>query len=273
MTTKKETMSKMIKEHSAQAIFSAQERNKKTICFSKSNSKNENASTQLNRDELIRKHLHLVNWIVNRFPIASIKGYEREDLVGYGIIGLIESVDRFDPARNISFESYAVSRIRGAIYDELRASDILSRGARKKVKTLSKAIADLENKLGRIPSDGEVANELSISLEDLRQVQQEAQLGVYSLDETRESGDDTMTIADTISTGATSALEDMEESELKDILAKAIDGLPEREKTVIALYHYKRLTFKEIAQIMDFSESRASQLHARAITLLKSKMI
>ncbi len=230
-------------------------------------------SVTQNRDEFIRKYVYLVNWVVSRLPINSLKGYDRDDLIGYGTIGLIEAVDRFDPTRNTSFESYAITRIRGSIYDELRASDFLSRGSRKKVKNLSKIVSELENKLGRYPTDKEIAKELSITDEELRQIQQEAQIGLFSLDETRDSSEDGYSVIDTISNNETSALEELEESELKSLLLKAIDGLPEREKTVLGLYHYKRLTFKEIAQIMEFSESRASQVHARAISLLKSKLV
>lgn len=246
----------------ASAIFSAQEKNKKDVC-GKSNT----------RDGLIRKYVYLVNWVVGRLPVTNLRDMDRDDLIGYGTLGLIEAVDRFDPTRNTNFESFAITRIRGSIYDQLRASDWLSRGSRKKVKNLLKATNKLEGELNRYPSNLELAKELSLSLDELRAIQQEAQIGIYSLDEPRDNSDEGNSVVDSISSKSILPLEELEENELKEHLTKAVEALPEREKTVIGLYHYKKLTFKEIAEIMDFSESRASQIHARAISLLKSKML
>ncbi len=266
----------------ASDIFRAQEKNKRKIC-TLSNKKlwekplqteKGQGLSSANRDQLIRKYVYLVNWVVGRLPVASLKGIDRDDLVGCGTIGLIEAVDRFDPERNTNFESFAITRIRGSIYDQLRAADWLSRGSRKKVKTLYKATAKLENDLGRYPTNHEIAKEMNLSIEDLRAIQQEAQIGIFSLDEPRDvHSEDSTTLVDNVSSKDTHLLDELEEGELKMRLAKAIDNLPEREKTVVGLYHYKRLTFKEIAGVMDFSESRASQIHARAISLLKSKLL
>ena len=278
--SKKITNSKTHINSTAQDIFKAQENNKVNVCkyasrkfLEKTENENQILSSE-KRDELIRKYAYLVNWIVSRLPVNSLKGMEREDLIGYGTIGLIEAVDRFDPSRNSKFQSFAIARIRGSIYDQLRASDWLSRGSRKKVKNLYKVISDLENKLSRCPTDKEIAGELSITLGELRVIQQEAQIATYSLDEPKEGfSDDSHSLVDTVSSNEVPILEEIEELELKERLTKAIDGLPERERTVVGLYHYKKLTFKEIAEILDFSESRASQVHARAISLLKSKML
>ena len=265
-------------------IFSAQEKNKKRTCTLsnkklwekqlKEKNSEDTVQESLNRDELIRKYVYLVNWVVGRLPLLNLKGIDREDLIGYGTIGLIEAVDRFDPARNSNFESFAITRIRGSIYDQLRAADWLTRGSRKKVKNLHKATAKLENELGRYPTNKEIAKELAISVEELRSIQQESQIGIFSLDEPRDHhSDDHTALVDSVSSNEISFLEGLEENELKTRLAKAIDALPEREKAVVGLYHYKRLTFKEIANVMDFSESHASQIHARAISLLKSKLL
>ena len=261
-------------------ISRGQARNKKNVCrlsnkrlWEKVVTQKENKSSK-DRDELIRKYLYLVNWVVNRLPLASLKGMDREDLTGYGVVGLIEAVDRFDTTRNSNFESFAIARIKGSIYDQLRASDWLTRGSRKKVKNFYKTMSKLENELNRFPNDKEIAEELSISLDELRVIQQEAQMGIYSLDEPRDNySEDSGSVVENVSSNETSHLEELEENELKERLTKAVDALPEREKTVIGLYHYKKLTFKEIAEIMEFSESRASQIHARAISLLKSKML
>lgn len=226
------------------------------------------------RDYLIGKYIYLVNWVVSRMPVVKQQGIDKEDLIGYGTIGLIEAVDRFDPTKNSSFESFAIVRIRGSVYDYLRSSDWLTRGARKKVKNLLKVTSILENKLGRYPNDGEIANELSVSLEELRSTQREAQIGIFSLDEPRSNSyNDSQLLVDNISSDDKPVLDKLEESELKEQLVKAIAALPYKEKTVVGLYHYKNLTFKEIAEIMNFSESRASQVHAKAISLLKSKML
>ena len=268
------------KDIKADGLVKAQKANKQDVCANakkrwgvKSEEK-ESATTQETRDKLIRKYAYLVNWVVNRLPIASLKGMDRDDLVGYGTIGLIESVDRFDPAKSTNFESFAIARIRGSVYDQLRAADWRSRGSRKRVKNLHKVTAILENKLGRYPNDIELEAELSVTLEDLRIIQQESQIGIFSLDEPKDaSSDEGATMVENVSANTVPFLDELEETELKEKLAKAIDNLPEREKTVVGLYHYKKLTFKEIAEVMSFSESRASQIHARAITLLKSKML
>ncbi len=274
------TMPKLGLKKSASEIFNAQEKNKKKVCALSNKNlwdkqlKEEKNTSSVNRDELIRKYVYLVNWVVGRLPVTSLKGIDREDLVGYGTIGLIEAVDRFDPDRSSNFESFAITRIRGSIYDQLRAADWLTRGSRKKVKNLHKAIAKLENELGRYPTNSEVSKELAITNEELRSIQQEAQIGIFSLDEPRDNNpDDHTALVDSVSANETPFLDGLEEDELKIRLVKAIDGLPEREKAVVGLYHYKRLTFKEIATVMDFSESRASQIHARAISLLKSKLL
>ncbi len=129
----------------ASDIFRAQEKNKRKVCtlsnkglwdkqIKEENKVRDTSAGRINRDELIRKYVYLVNWVVSRLPVLSLKGIDREDLIGYGTIGLIEAVDRFDPARNSNFESFAITRIRGSVYDQLRAADWLTRGSRKKVK-------------------------------------------------------------------------------------------------------------------------------------------
>ena len=268
-----------VQRESNNNLFQVQEKNKKDIChlankklFEKIIEEKETKNSE-SRDRLIRKYIYLVNWVVNRMPVVTLKGIDRDDLIGYGTVGLIEAVDRYDISRNSNFESFAITRIRGSIYDQLRAVDWLTRGSRKKVKNLYKAISKLENELSRHPSNKEIANEMSISLEELRAIQQEAQIGIFSLDEPRDNLDEHNLLVDSVSSNDTPLLEELEENELKERLTKAIDTLPEREKTVVGLYHYKRLTFKEIANVMDFSESRASQIHARAISLLKSKLL
>ena len=270
-------LEKFNKEHTTSRILEAQARNKKDVCQRATNKLIESRRLEghngVDKDKLIRQYAYLVNWIVSRLPISSLKGMDRDDLIGYGTIGLIEAVNRFDPTRNSSFESFAVARVKGSIYDQLRASDWLSRNSRKRVKNLIKATSELENRFSRYPTNHEIAKELSITQDELRIIQQEAQIGIFSLDEPRDNSDDSAALVDSISSNKTGVLEEIEENELKERLIKAIEMLPDREKTVVGLYHYKNLTFKEIAEIMEFSESRASQIHARAISLLKSRML
>lgn len=252
-------------------IFSAQEVNKQRLC--KPASPIDDNQEYGNREKLILKYNYLVKGVVSRLPVYGLRDMDRDDLIGYGTIGLIEAVDRFDPSRNVCFESFAVARIRGAVYDQLRASDLLSRGSRKRVKTLAKAVNKLENELNRYPTDEEISLEMEITLQDLRKIRQEAQVGVYSLDEKKDSTDENSSMLESISSNDCSIQDLMEERELIQALSKAIDCLPEKEKAVVSLYHYNKLTFKEIAHIMSFSESRASQVHAKAVSLLRDKMI
>lgn len=251
-------------------IFSAQKKNTIHPC---SYMKKLEDDKICSRETLILKYSSLVKSIVNRLPVNNIPGIDKEDLISYGTIGLIEAVDRFDTSKNVTFETYASTRIRGAIYDELRTLDVLSRGSRKKVKSLSAAVLRLEAKLNRTPTDSEIVEEMQISLADLRAIRQEADLSVSSLDEKKEYSDEGSSLVESISSNEKSAQEKIEESELLQVLTRAIDCLPERERTVIGLYHYDKLTFKEIAEVMEFSESRASQLHTKAIALLREKMI
>ena len=184
--------------HRASHIFEAQVKNKRITCSRQNKFSG-------NRNDLIRKYIYLVNWVVNRLPSSNIKGLDKDDLTGYGTIGLIEAVDRFDPTRNTSFESFAVTRIRGSVYDHLRASDWLTRGSRKKVKNLIKATSELETRLNRYPTDKELAEELSITADELRATQQEAQMGILSLDEPRDNHtEDHATLADNVSSNANS---------------------------------------------------------------------
>ena len=273
----KQSSGKFTRDHQPSHIFQAQEKNKRNVCQSTKAQIWDSCKTKEkvseNRSKLIRQYAYLVNWVVNKLPLASLKGMDKDDLVGYGTIGLIEAVDRFDPEKSSNFESFAIARIRGSIYDQLRASDWLTRGSRRKVKNLARVIHELENKYGRYPTDKEVAKELCLSLDELRKIQIEAQIGIYSLDEPKDNSEEHSSLIDSVSSNGATVLEEIEENELKEQLVKAINSLPEREKTILGLYHYKNLTFKEIADVMEFSESRASQIHARAILLLKSKML
>jgi RNA polymerase sigma factor for flagellar operon FliA len=233
-----------------------------------------NKKTEL-REQLIIRYAHLVNWVVGRFPQLETADFDKEDLMGYGTIGLIEAIDRFDNAKDCSFETFATNRIRGAILDFLRSRDFLSRNSRERVKRFNQRLAELESRLGYIPTDEEIKKHLTIENEDLRVLQQESSAVIFSLD-AQENGnsseESSVALVDKMPS-KTEATEDYAESNLvRDKLAAAIDSLKERERLIISLYHYEKLTFKEIGTILDISESRASQLHQKSLQKLRTIM-
>lgn len=233
-----------------------------------------NKKTEL-REQLIIRYAHLVNWVVGRFPQLETADFDKEDLMGYGTIGLIEAIDRFDNAKDCSFETFATNRIRGAILDFLRSRDFLSRNSRERVKRFNQRLAELESRLGYTPTDEEIKKHLTIENEDLRVLQQESSAVIFSLD-AQENGnsseESSVALVDKMPS-KTEATEDYAESNLvRDKLAAAIDSLKERERLIISLYHYEKLTFKEIGTILDISESRASQLHQKSLQKLRTIM-
>jgi RNA polymerase sigma factor for flagellar operon FliA len=233
-----------------------------------------NKKTEL-REQLIIRYAHLVNWVVGRFPQLETADFDKEDLMGYGTIGLIEAIDRFDNTKDCSFETFATNRIRGAILDFLRSRDFLSRNSRERVKRFNQRLAELESRLGYTPTDEEIKKHLTIENEDLRVLQQESSAVIFSLD-AQENGnsseESSVALVDKMPS-KTEATEDYAESNLvRDKLAAAIDSLKERERLIISLYHYEKLTFKEIGTILDISESRASQLHQKSLQKLRTIM-
>jgi RNA polymerase sigma factor for flagellar operon FliA len=233
-----------------------------------------NKKTEL-REQLIIRYAHLVNWVVGRFPQLDTADFDKEDLMGYGTIGLIEAIDRFDNSKDCSFETFATNRIRGAILDFLRSRDFLSRNSRERVKRFNQRLAELESRLGYTPTDEEIKKHLTIENEELRVLQQESSAVIFSLD-AQENGnsseESSVALVDKM-VSKTEATEDYAESNLvRDKLAAAIDSLKERERLIISLYHYEKLTFKEIGTILDISESRASQLHQKSLQKLRTIM-
>ena len=233
-----------------------------------------NKKTEL-REQLIIRYAHLVNWVVGRFPQLDTADFDKEDLMGYGTIGLIEAIDRFDNSKDCSFETFATNRIRGAILDFLRSRDFLSRNSRERVKRFNQRLAELESRLGYTPTDEEIKKHLTIENEELRVLQQESSAVIFSLD-AQENGnsseESSVALVDKMPS-KTEATEDYAESNLvRDKLAAAIDSLKERERLIISLYHYEKLTFKEIGTILDISESRASQLHQKSLQKLRTVM-
>jgi RNA polymerase sigma factor for flagellar operon FliA len=236
--------------------------------------KSSNGNAQL-REKLILKYLHLVRYVVSRLPITLPISIAQEDLISYGTMGLMEAVERFDPERGLKFETYAVTRIRGAIIDQLRFQDWIPRGVRKRSKELSEAMQRLEAKLGRQPNDDELALELNITKAKLQVLLAESQNLVLSLDDSygNDSSGTNVTLLDMVEDkNSLDPQGEAEATELRRRLADAIASLPEREKLLIALYYHENMTLKEIGEVISVSESRVCQLHAQAILRLRGKL-
>jgi RNA polymerase sigma factor for flagellar operon FliA len=225
------------------------------------------------RDKLILRYLHLVRYVVSRLPITLPVSISPEDLISYGTLGLIEAVERFDPGRGLKFETYALTRIRGAIIDQLRLQDWIPRGVRKRSKAIQDAMHRFEERSGRPPNDDELAAELGVTKNKIQTMLAESNNLILSLDETwgDESGGSSLLdmVEDKNSPDPQGAFE---HSELKRRLAEAIATLPEREKLLIALYYHENMTLKEIGEVISVSESRVCQLHAQALMRLRNRL-
>jgi RNA polymerase sigma factor FliA len=202
---------------------------------------------------------------------------EEADLISYGLIGLISAIERFDPDREIKFETYAIPRVRGAIIDELRALDWVPRSVRARARQIEKVNVKLENKFQRAPTDEEMALELGIELEDFQEsLIQISNSTIAALDElwtVSDASGDQVSLLDTIQDpSAPDPAKVVDATDLKDRVADAIARLPEREKLVIALYYYENLTLREIGEVLGVTESRISQLHTKAVLRLRSRL-
>lgn len=229
------------------------------------------------RDRLILHYSPLVKYVAGRVAVGLPANIDQADLISYGIFGLIDAIDKYDQERGIKFETYAISRIRGAIIDELRAIDWVPRSVRAKARSVEKAYTSLENKLKRPPSDVEIAEELEISVEDLNHIYtQLSTVSLIALDELMnvEGGQgDKLSLVETLEDTKTAGpMEVFESEEMKNILTEAINRLPEREKVVITLYYYEGLTLAEIGQVLGVTESRICQMHTKAVLALRGKI-
>ena len=235
-------------------------------------------NSKVAKDKLLVEYAHMVKYIANRIAINLPSSVDRDDIVSSGIIGLIKAVETFELERGFKFETYAGHKIRGAILDELRALDWVPRSVRQKSRDLQRVYAKLENQLGRIPYDDEVCEELEISVEEYEKMLSDvAPTTIISLEEAlpdRGSDSKDIRLIDTIEDpGSENPLKQLGFAEVKQILKETIENLPEKEKLVVALYHFEELTLKEIGVVLDISESRVSQIHSKAILKLRAKLL
>jgi RNA polymerase sigma factor for flagellar operon FliA len=229
------------------------------------------------RERLIIHYAPLVKFVAGRVAAGLPQSIEQSDLVSYGIFGLIDAIDKFDPGRGFKFETYAISRIKGAIIDELRSIDWVPRSVRAKARSIERAISKLENELKRSPEDAEVAAELDMTEGELAGVLSQISFtGLVALDDLlAASGSDRSTgttVADTISDGAHDPVQAFEVDEMKHLLADAINRMPDRERLVLTLYYYEGLTLAEIGEVLGVTESRVCQIHTKAILQLRGRM-
>jgi RNA polymerase sigma factor for flagellar operon FliA len=229
------------------------------------------------REILIIKYAPLVKYVAGKIAIGMPKKIDFDDLVGYGTFGLLDALDKFDLSRNIKFKTYAITRIRGAIFDELRADDWVPRTIRQKAKQLDKVLISLENELDRTPTDSEVAESMEMTEKELQKLY--LNLGFITVSSfydpifNNDSDSEQLTISQTVE-GDESYNPEMisEKEEIQKIISNLIETLSEKEKQVLILYYYEDLTLKEIGQVLQVTESRVSQLHTKAIFKLRAKL-
>lgn len=231
--------------------------------------------SSINQKEiLVEKYIPLVKYLASRVMIGKTKYIEYEDLVSYGVIGLLDAINRFDSEKGMQFSSYATLRIKGAMIDEIRRCRPISKGAMDKLAKYNESVETLQNKLMREPNLKEIALYMCISEGEVSQIENHINyMSIISLESVLYSDDDDMTIMDTIEDrDSISPEEALENDEKIKILQEAIEMLKEKDKLVLKLYYYEKLTLKEIGVILEVSESRVCQLHSRAIRNLRSVM-
>jgi RNA polymerase sigma factor for flagellar operon FliA len=229
------------------------------------------------RDRLILTYAPLVKFVAGRLGSGLPAHVDENDLVSYGLLGLIGAIERYDPDRDVKFETYAIARIKGSIIDELRAMDWVPRSVRSRAREIERAIAQLEAQLHRAPTDEEIAQKLGLTSEELDESLTDiSRTSIAALDElwTMASGSgDQIALIDTIEdTQGPEPQAALDQTELREALGEAIARLPEREKVVITLYYYEELTLREIGEVLGVTESRVSQLHTKAILRLKARL-
>ncbi len=228
------------------------------------------------REYFIIKYAPLVKYVAGKISVGMPTNVEFDDLVGYGVFGLLDAIEKYDVGKNVKFNTYAVNRIRGAIFDELRSIDWVPRSVRQKSREIEDTIAGLEGKLGRSATNEEIAAALGLTLEDYNNLLLKVSASsVISLTDLRFSTDDAeeFSVGDIIE--APSSLNPdviVEREEIKKIVLESLQELPDREKKVLIMYYYEEMTLKEIGKVLGVTESRVSQIHTSSILKLKAKL-
>ncbi|MDR3333792.1 MAG: RNA polymerase sigma factor WhiG [Treponema sp.] len=228
------------------------------------------------RETFIKQYAPLVKYVAGKVAIGMPHNVEFEDLVGFGVFGLLDAIEKFDPEKGVKFKTYAVTRIRGAIFDELRSIDWVPRSVRQKTREVEEAIGSLEAQLGRTATDQEIAGSLGMKEDEyLKTMMKISGTSVLSLNDVWFSGDenDKVSIGDSIESPASLNPDVIvEKEEIRRVIVEQINELPDKEKKILVLYYYEDLTLKEIGQVLEVTESRVSQLHTKAILRLRSKL-
>lgn len=231
--------------------------------------------TQQQKDSLIKEYAPLIKFIAQKIAARLPSNIELDDLISSGVIGLMDAIDKYDPSRDNKFKTYAEFRVRGAILDELRSQDWVPRSIRDKSKVLDRTIGQLEQDLGRSPTDEEIAKTLNITQDEFHDlVNQVRPVSLLSIDDSQTfSNTDKKSILNLLEgSKLANPYNQLNLKKVKDIVAKAIEDLPERQRLVLSLYYYEDLNLKEIGQVLKVTESRVSQLHAQAVTRLRAKL-
>ena len=232
--------------------------------------------TTENREEVIKRYSPMIKYVANRIAMRLPPHIEVDDLISVGVLGLMDAISKYDSSRGAKFKTYAEFRVRGAILDELRAMDWVPRSIRQKASNVDKVVQSLQAKLSRAPEDEEVAKEMGLSLGQFHDTLNETKsIPIFSLEDlgiAKESGEQQSLLDCLAGKADADPQTQIRLIELKEIIAKAIDALPEKERLMVSLYYYEELTMKEIGAVLEITESRVSQIHSKAVYRLRTKL-
>ncbi|TDJ50481.1 MAG: FliA/WhiG family RNA polymerase sigma factor [Nitrospina sp.] len=229
-----------------------------------------------NTEQIVKEYSPMIKYVANRIALRLPPHIEVDDLISVGAIGLMDAIEKYDPSRGAKFKTYAEFRVRGSILDELRSLDWVPRSVRQKASNLDAVSSKLQSKLGRLPEDEEIAKEMGVTLEEFFKTLNETRnmplLSLEDLGIARDSGDK-QSLLDTLEGRSdVDPQTQMRLTELKNLIAAAIDSLPEKERLMVSLYYYEELTMKEIGEVLGITESRISQIHSKAVYRLRTKL-
>ena len=228
------------------------------------------ARTGKGRDELVTRYLPLIKYVVGRMAVTPPSGLDYEDILSFGVFGLLDAVDKFDPSKGFVFQTYAIPRIRGAILDELRKCDWFSRTGREKVQKYNRALEKVLRDRGEM-RDEWIMQEMGVDADEYYEIQELASRGyIASLDDTAPLDDGEVPVEATLADDRETAADRLDDESEKQQLAEALEELPDRERTMLSLYYYEGLTLKEIGAVMGVSESRVSQIHGKGLSMLRA---